>query len=191
MKKIYFKKGMWEENFVYAYCPRFPFSPEFVQKNGYIENSVNPDMRDGFDYVTALLCEKYESVKLTLECSFEKYGAPLITIAEDVFKNEEGNLIYKNYHEVVLWEGGINIWHLKDEEGSVKIKKLAALDFPLEGGKRHTFSAEIVKGGIKAVCGSYSFYVAIPTLPEKFYAGITGCENINKFYSLEIEEKNK
>ena len=32
------------------------------------------------------------------------------------------------------------------------------------------------------------FSVSLPTMPDEFYFGITGCEGINRFYNLSIEK---
>ena len=180
--KIEFKKGKWEQFFTHAYCCRFPQRPEFFQGDGFVSNRENPQMADGFDYTTIITNKKYGvGTKIELECSFEKYGAPLITLTDEV---SDG--VYKNYHEVVLWENGINVWHLCEVDGKMQIKKLAAIPFKVDNS-RHTLSVEILENGILAKALGQELYLRIENLPAKVFIGLTACENINRFYSVAIE----
>lgn len=182
--KIEFKKGEWEQFFTHAYCCRFPQRPLFFQGRNYISNRENPNMADGFDYTTIITHEKYgKGTKIKLECSFEKYGAPLITLTDEVL-----NGVYKNYHEVVLWENGINVWHLSEIDGKMQIKKLASIPFKVDSSI-HSLCVEILENGIKAKAMEHEIYLRIENLPSEVFVGLTACENINRFYSVTIENE--
>ena len=182
MTKINFRKGQWEEFFSYAYCCRFPFKPKLIQEENCVLNGKNPEMADGFDYTTILTKEKYKRAKIALECSFEEYGAPLITLT-----NECG--VYKKYHEVVLWEKGINVWQLFEIDGKMQIKKLAAMPFEVDSKKKHTLFVEIMEKGLKIKALGHELYLRVDSLPEEMYIGFTACENINRLYSVTIEKE--
>lgn len=180
--KVNFKKGEWEQFFDYAYCCRFLQRPKLFQEKDYVVNGRNPEMADGFDYTTILTKEKYKRAKIELDCSFDEYGAPLITLTK-----ESG--VYKNYHEVVLWEKGINVWQLFEVDGKMQIKKLAAMPFEVESQKRHTLFVEILEKGLRINALGHELFLRIDSLPEEMYIGLTACENINRFYSVTIEKE--
>lgn len=190
MKDIKFTKGNWEEYFEYAYTQRFPFKPSFIQEDECIVNSRNPEMKDGFDYTTIMTKEKYGiGTKLCVTCSFEEYGAPLITFTNKLERDKEGTLCYGACYEVVLWENGINVWNLFAENGEIKWHKLLAAEFPLEAGIKYEMYIELEEKTIKVVVGDRSMTLRIENLPEEVYIGITGCENINRFYSVKINKE--
>ena len=189
MKNIEFTKGNWEEYFEYAYTRRFPFKPKFIQEEECIVNSRNPEMQDGFDYTTIMTKEKYGiGTRLSVTCSFENYGAPLITLTNKLERDKEGNLWYGACYEVVLQEEGINVWDLFEEDGEIKWHKLLALEFPLETGLKHEMYIELEEKTVKVVVGDRSATLRIENLPEEVYIGITGCEDINRFYSVKIDK---
>jgi hypothetical protein len=188
MKDIKFTKGNWEEYFEYAYTRRFPFKPEFIQEEDCISNSKNPEMKDVFDYTTIMTKEKYGTgTRLWVTCSFENYGAPLITLTDNLKRDEDGNLSYGACHEVVLWEKGINVWNLFEEKGEIKYHKLLAVEFPLEAGIKHEMYIELDNKAVKVVIGDKTQTLRIENLSEEVYIGITGCEDINRFYSVKID----
>ena len=190
MKDIRFTKGNWEEYFEYAYTQRFPFKPKFVQEEDCIANSTNPGMNDGFDYTTIMTKEKYGiGTRLRVTCSFEEYGAPLITLTDNLKRDEEGDLCYGPCYEVVLWEEGINVWHLFEDNGEIKWHKLLAAEFPVEAGTKHEMYIELLEKAVKVVVGENTMTLRIENLPEEVYIGITGCENINRFYNLKIDNE--
>lgn len=194
MKKIKFTGGNWEKYFEYAYTKRFPFDPEFEQEEDCLVNKRNPGMSDGFDYTTIMTKEKYgEGTKLCVICSFEKYGAPLITLTDSPQRDENGKLRYGACYEVVLWENGINVWDLYEENSEIKWKRIMAQQFELKPEEKHEILIELKEDKcIRVVQGDYDFILRIENLPDEMYFGITGCENINRFYEMSItngEEK--
>ncbi len=44
------------------------------------------------------------------------------------------------------------------------------------------------RGEVRATIGDRSVLLRIENLPKEFYIGITGCENINRIYSVNIED---
>ena len=187
-KNIEFTKGNWEEHFRYASSDRFDFEPRFYQEEGCIVNGRNPEMVDGFDYTTIMTKEMYkEGTKIWLTCSFEEYGAPLVTLTDRIRKAEDGNYRHGPCHEFVVWENGLNIWHMFDVDGEIKFNQLLGLDFHLEPGVKHELYLEIMDKCIRIVLGGQDVLLRIEDLPKEVYLGITGCENINRFYDLRIE----
>ena len=189
MKNIEFTKGNWEEYFDYASTTRFPFVPKFIQEEDCIVNGRNPEMRDGFDYTTIMTKEKYGAgTNFSTVCSFEKFGAPLITLTDKLEKDENSDLRYGVCYEIVLWEKGINIWDFFMDGDTLKWHRSAALEFPLEAGQKYELEIELMEKYFKVSLGDKNIILRAEALPEEVYIGITGCENINRFYSLKIDE---
>lgn len=188
MKKIEFKKGKWEKELVHAYPLRFKETPRFVQGEDFIVNKEDSSREDGYDYVSVMDKTPYPiGTKILAETLFEDFGAPLITISDELYLDENGNHKYQNYYEVVLWEKGINVWRIELVNGEVTVDLVAGVNMPLEAGKKHNVSVEIWdKRLIIDINGQYINLMA-PKLLENVYLGVTACENINKFYSIEIE----
>ena len=192
MKEIKFTKGNWEEYFEHAYTKRFPFKPKFIQEDECIANSKNPEMKDGFDYTTIMTKEKYGiGTRLWFTCSFENYGAPLITLTDKLERDDDGDLCYGACHEVVLWEEGINVWNLYEENGEIKWYKLFAAEFSLEPGVKHEMYIEIENKTLKMIIGDKILTLRIENLSDEVYIGITGCEDINRFYNVRIDNKEQ
>ena len=189
MKKIEFKKGNWENELVHAYPFRFSETPEFLQGEDYIVNKADPTREDGFDYVSLMDKQSYPvGTKISTVCSFEKYGAPLITISDELYIDENGNYKYQNYYEVVLWEEGINVWRLEYVDGEVKVDLVVGVNMSLEENKNHSVTVEVADKRLKIDINGKYIDLMTPKLPENVYLGITACENINKFYSMTIDE---
>ena len=192
MKKIEFKKGQWEEKLVHAYPFRFTETPQFMQGEDFIVNKEDPTRSDGYDYVSVMDKTPYPmGTKISAQTLFEAFGAPLVTISDELYIDENGNHKYQNYYEVVLWEKGINVWRIEFVDGEVTVDLVAGINIPLEAGKKHNVSVEIWdKRLIIDINGQYINLMA-PKLPKNVYLGVTACENINKFYTMEIETEIK
>lgn len=187
-KAIQFTQGKWENFFEYAYTKRFPFTPTFFQEEDCIANGRNPGMKDGFDYTTIVTKEKFGAgTKMQLTCSFEEYGAPLITLTDVLGKDENGNLTYDKCHEVVLWEKGLNVWDIFVEEGQIKWNKLLFSEFSVPVNTKYEICLELMDKCVKVSAGNQSILLRIENLPDEVYIGITGCENINRFYNVTFE----
>lgn len=188
MKHISFTKGNWEHLFDYAYTWRFPETPKFVQEENCIVNTKDGIRQNGCDFTSIMLKQTYEvGTKISFTASFESYGAPLLVIADGLDQDEDGNLRFGNYQEVVLWEKGVNVWDFHRANDKIQIDWLLRSDYPTEPGKRYKLTVELGKQRLKVWLEGHYFELRVPSLPERFYLGITACEGINRFYDLEIE----
>ena len=187
---IKFTKGCWEEYFEHAYNEKFPFKPQFIQEENCIVNGSNPEMKDfAYDYTTIMTKEMFgKGTKIHTTCSFEEFGAPLLTFTDTMKRDEDGDLWYAACKEVVLWKNGVNVWDLYVEDGEIKYHLLAAVKFDLEKNVKHELFVELGEESVRFVIGDKDVMVRIADLPEKVYVGITTCENINRFYDLKIEK---
>ena len=190
MTKIEFKPGCWEESFVYAYNSRFSQMPKFKQAEDCILNCVNPQREDGFDYTTIMSKQMFEEgSKIAFSCSFEDYGAPLFIIADNLEKDNDGNLWYGVGYEVVLWEKGINVWEFFLDNGELKYHKSFFAEFEVKSKTIHRLQIELLNKYIGISVNDKNFVLRAENLPSKAYVGVTGCENINRIYSFEYELK--
>ncbi len=188
---IQFTKGNWEDRFDYAYTCRFPFAPKLVQEADCVRNSASSGMKDGFDYTSILLKDKYgKGTEMSLTCSFEEYGAPLLVFPKSLWQDEEGHLRYGDYHEVVLYKDGINVWDLYMVNGEVKWNLLFSSDFRVQENAKQTFQVKLLDKGLKITVGDRAYYVRIGNLPAEVYVGITACENINRIYEFSITDRD-
>ena len=195
--EITFTKGNWERYFNYAYTRRLPHTPRFIQEADCIVNARKSE------FTTILLKDRYTpGARISFTASFESYGAPLLVIVKDLERDEQGNLRFWDYQEIVLWEKGVNVWNFqKDEtnsgntrwdgfsavENGIRIDWLMSNCHPLEAGKLYTMTVELGKQRLKVWVEGHYFELRVPSLPEKAYLGITACEGINRFYNLTLE----
>lgn len=188
-----FSRGQWSmDGLTYAYTYRFPETPVFRQLDDCILNSENGSQEQGFDNITLLTKEKcLYGTRIETKCSFDHFGAPLVTIAENIIPDENGNMRFGNYIEVVLYEKGVNVWRMYYKEGKVTWDWLLSVEFPLEEKKIHTLSVEILKSKLAILVNERKMTLHVNDMYPSFHVGINACEGINRFYSMEIEEATK
>lgn len=186
---IEFKKGLWENSFVYANSFRWNDDPEFIQQEDHIHNRKISEERFGYDNISLMTAEKYApGVKVSTVCSFDDFGAPLIVIAEDLIPDANGFPRYGEYLEIVLYENGVNVWRMHmDEAHKVTWHKALGVEFPVTAKEKHELTVEITPDYlIIGTCGR-KMTLRVYDMPQKFHLGIDACEGINRFYSFGIE----
>ena len=183
----------WENHFTETYSVVAGSAREhFVQREDGIENIALGDGKH-YAYISAAYREKLtRGASISVDCSFVSYGAPLVTLANEIGSDRDGHPLYGDHYEIVVYEGGCNVWYVKKApEGSPSpftAENPLRLYFPIKGGERVTLKvATGVRTGFLSVelCG-HRFEVPAPHLAEQFYVGFTACEGINRFYSAEI-----
>lgn len=184
-----FARGQWAmDGLTYAYTYRFPETPVFRQLDDCIANSENGSSTQGFDNITLLTKEKHlPGTRIVTECSFDHFGAPLVTIAENLIPDENGNMRFGDYIEVVVYENGVNVWRMYYKEGKVTWDCLLSVEFPLKEKKIHVLSVEILKEKLIIFANERKKTLHVNDLYPSFHVGINACEGINRFYSMEIE----
>lgn len=195
MKKIYtFNKDGWnKEDFRYAYSPACFDRVEFKQEDDCVVNGTGKSLF-GYEYVSILeRIARKTGVRVQTECSFEKFGAPLIVFSDDIQVNERGEWIYGKHFEVVAYEEGINIWHIvpcyENKERPIKPTLLASKKFNIDANSRIVIKLEVLKDCIKTWVNGEFLEIAVEDLPQnELWVGVTACEGINRFYSLTVED---
>ena len=196
MKKTYnFANGTWNtEDLEYAYSPACFDRAAFRQEEDCIVNGVGKSLF-GYEYISLLDKTKRKvGVKLTLKCSFEKFGAPLIVFSNDLPVNEKGEKIYGEHYEVVAYEKGINVWKVipwpERVERPIKPFLLAKKEFGIAGNEMIEIKVEVLENKIKSWVNGEYLETEVEGLPTEFWVGFTACEGINRFYSFEIEDND-
>ena len=186
-----FSKGNWTmEGLTKAYSCRFEQDSEFIQGEEYIENPYDPEMRDGYSYISLVTKEKLKpGVKLTTRFSFFGLAAPLVVLVKELF-DKNGLPSYGDYQEVVVWKNGLNVWNLwLREDKTVEYHKLLGIDASLEEGVVHTLTVEVEEEGFWITMDSQKLYIRDEHIYPEFHFGITGCEGVCRFYDMEITQK--
>jgi hypothetical protein len=182
-----FRRGGWDlSRFRYIYSPKFSPTPRFVQEDDCIVN--RRDAAGGFDYVSLITKEKFRTgTTISTRCSFEKYGAPLIVLTDDVRGGKNGELRFGHHMEIVAYVGGVNVWSLEPMEGDVCPENLLRQKFAVPEGKTVCLTVCPQKDRLEISLDGNSFSVAADCMPGGFFAGVTACEGIDRFYDFTAE----
>jgi hypothetical protein len=148
----------------------------------------------GHDYISIAHKSSFTvGTRAALVCSFENYGAPLITLANSIGADEGGNPLYGDHYEIVAYEGGCNVWYITKAPDGAKRPFLndccLRVNFPIEAGSKIELGvATGNRPGFISVslCGQ-NFDLPVPKLNDEFFIGFTACEGINRLYSAVID----
>lgn len=188
MKTVFSKGGWNQSDFQYVYSPKFAPTPRFVQEDGCLVNRGDP-ATGHYDYVSMVTARKFRAgTVLSTRCSFVKYGAPLIVLTNDIRKGKNGELRYGRHMEIVAYEGGVNVWSLEPLANDVHPTNLLRQKFSVSAGKIIHLTVCPQKGKLDISLDGNSFSVKADCVPDEFYAGITACEGINRFYDFTADE---
>jgi hypothetical protein len=177
------------DGLVNAYCARFDQESVFLQKETCIENPKDPNMTDGYSYISLMTKEKFKpGVRFSFTCDFEGKAAPLMVMAREMYE-ENGMTKYGNYQEVVLFKNGLNVWNLwQQEDGKVVYHKLLGIEENVTEKELHTVTVDILQEVFRVTFNGHSFYLRVNHGYEDFHLGITGCEGVCRFYDMEITQ---
>ncbi len=190
-------RGQWNrDEWLPVKSARWDYVGEFIQEDDHIVNRC-PDVSDEelyAKYVTDVYAsqiwhEKFEA-KAEISCtmSFDHLMAPLIVIAPTLGKDDKGRLEYREHHEIVLYNEGINVWHYTFDNGP-KWHLAAFLRAPFAAKERHTLRITVERRRevqLTIECGGHVFGYQDEYLTDSFYAGITACEGKNRFYDFSV-----
>ena len=130
----------WEADFSHTYSLVCPSRNSFIQEADAIVNSYNEEMK-GHDYISLAHKARFSvGTRTSLVCSFESYGAPLITIANSIGTDANGYALYGDHYEIVAYEGGCNVWYITKAPDGAKRPFLndccLRVNFPIEAGSK-------------------------------------------------------
>ena len=188
--RVDFGRGKWNRGeWINVKSSRWEYVKDFVQADDHILNPC-PDLPDEeiyanhvTDIYTSMVYgKKFEAkAKISSVMSFDHLMAPLIVIAPRLGEDSEGRPEFREHHEVVLYNEGINVWHYVFEGGKAKWHLAAFLRAPFEAKRKYDLEVVLEKRR-----GQVHFGYQDETLPESFYAGITACEGRNRFYDFRV-----
>ena len=181
-----------KQDFMYAISPLCRGAhPEFAEESDAVVNRALPE-EGQFEYISMVTREKLPmGTKLTVHCSFDHFGAPLIVFSDDIGTDENGTNLYGLHFEVVAFEEGCNVWHIEpagpDAPRPIKTEKIGILRFPVAEGSRVEITTALGQGEITVSVNGQSLTLAREDFPASAHMGFTACEGINRFYDLTIE----
>lgn len=185
--RIDFAVTKWNPNdFEYVDSLRTPCGATFMQETDCIVNDTQKENINDHNYVSLLHGRVMTlPAEVETECLFERFGAPLIVLTDDVRVAEDGRKVYGHHFEVVAYEEGINVWELNGTEQPLKI---AYARFPVTAGEKLTLRVRLNPGRITAELNGQVLEAKAERLPMNLRAGITGCEGVNRFYRFTVSE---
>lgn len=196
--KYCFNEGVNEQEFFYAWSPQSKTHVKFTMGDGYIVNKETP-LPEGqqrtygdHEHISLLTKQTYGvGSTITVECDFNVFGAPLLVLTNELI-TINGVQSYDRHIEVVAYENGINVWDIKyapdkPERNFIAPIKIAFKKFKIQNEERIFITAKILEDGLLVTVNGESLKVEIENMPQQAYVGLTACEGINRFYSLEIE----
>ena len=200
-----FARGKWDPaEWTVFKSLRFDYAHAFVQKDDHIENPC-PEGLDDEEIYANHVTEVYASivrpvrlsgtVEVASTMSFDHLMAPLIVITPELDADDQGRPAFKKHYEIVLYNEGINVWHYTYENGNLSWHLAAFARAPFEPKKRYELKVTMAKGKremrMTVECGGVKFGLEDPELPSSFYAGVTGCEGRNRFYSFSAKTSDE
>ena len=192
MKKIYsFGKGIDNADFFYCYSTHAKTFEPFVQEEDCVKNTYRPELKY-YDYIGLLTRKRYSfGTKVTVECSFEKAGAPLILLSDDIQKNGQGRNVLGLHFEAVAYANGCNVWHIlpfpERQEYAIKPTKIDCLEFSVRENERVEIEVVLQRNAMSVRVQDKVLTVKNTEIPEKCHVGFTACEGICRFYKMTVE----
>ncbi len=195
--KYDFSRGQWRrEDFAAAASVKVPYRLAFSQGEDSIHNEGADRAGDAYAYVSMALRRRAAlPCRVRTVCSFNRYGAPLILLADSLDTLPDGRLQYGHHIEIVGWEQGVNVWDLTVDptaRGGQRAAKLMGFSFPVADRSRLALTAhadgKTLRVRIESEGKSGEFTCPGALAGGSAYVGITACEGENYFYSLEVDE---
>ena len=190
MKKLYkFPEGIDSGDFFYCYSPQAKVRGIFQREADCVKNQYVEAVSD-YEYLTVITEKKYPTgTEISAECDFDKFGAPLLVISNDLWE-KDGAKMFGLHYEVVAFEDGCNVWRIVRDDSvkrGIKPTKLLHDQFKIENEERISITAKILGDRILVNINGHESEAICPDLPDEFHVGFTACEGINKFYSFSVE----
>jgi len=199
VRRFEFGRGGWDRNmWMDVKSPRWDYVNSFVQAEDHIVNPC-PDVSDEElyarhvteVYACQVLKEKVEAkARISCTMSFDHLMAPLIVVAPRFGEDALGRPEFREHHEIVLYNEGINVWHYTYAEGRLAWHLAAFLRTPFAPRTRHCLSVTVERRRevqLTIECGGHRFGYQDEFLTDSFYTGLTACEGRNRFYDFRVE----
>lgn len=189
-----FTQGNWNiKDWQMVKSPRWDHLGEWIQKKDCIQNAtpVNATAKDlggakaGETYTSMVLKQKASGrLEISSTLSFEDQYAPLIVLADNLGQDTSGHPEYRNHTEIVIYDGGINIWQHYYRDGKPSWVKVAWENFKLKSKTKYHVQVKVDGNRIEVTAGGHTLGCTDLDLPSQYYVGVTACEGINNFYEF-------
>jgi len=191
-----FDKAGWDASkWILVKSPRWDHFGTWVQETGHIRNTV-PEGVSAEELLSKRAKETYSSmvyhdkvsgqVTIRATMAFDHRMAPLIVLAPELGKDARERPEYREHFEVVLFDEGVNVWHHTYRNGKPSWHKAAYARFPLKPNTPYTLLVRKTDRALHIEVDGHVFGYLDDSLPDTFYAGITGCEGVNRFYDFSL-----
>ena len=191
MKISFAKNGNWREKLRLAFMLRFDAKADYLQEEDCVADPLDDRFGCAYAYVGTLTHDTYESgTQIGLRCSFEGYGAPMLTLAEEMALDKDGDAHYGGCIEIVIWKHGMNVWRHIRENDCMTYHHIMGIFTPLEEGVIHELRVKVDGKMLLTDIDGKRFSVRIEDMPEKFWVGAALCEGENRLYDLQINEND-
>ena len=200
-----FARGAWDPNdWIMVRSPRWDHPGKWVQADAYIQNETPKDAtpqdllgkRAGETYTSMVLRKKLSpdiTVRSTLE--FTHQMAPLIVIAPELGRDDQGSPEYREHYEIVIYDKGLNLWYHNFKDGKPWWKKIAESSFALKPNTRYNLAVTVSKKQhgkmISISVAGHHIGILRESFPDQFHVGITGCEGKNNFYDFQVDKSRQ
>lgn len=197
-----FMPGAWNKNdFIGVKSSRWEHIGSFRQEANHIVNVCPKDATDK-DMLSKRAGETYAALvyknpitgnsEIKADMSFDYRMAPSIVLAGELGKGKNNYPEFREHYEIVLYDQGINVWHHWFENGKQVWKKAGFVKATFQPKVKYEMEVEVkfTAGGtlLEISVGEVKMHVMVNNLPRTYYAGIIGCEGLNRFYEFEIEK---
>ena len=168
--------------------PQSDSDTPFVQGDSHVEN------RSDGSWSCMMLTNRFAApMTFTTMARFEYRMAPAIVIASDLETDTQGHKTLGSFYEIVLYDGGLNVWrHGRDEGGAPIVEKVAYLNHRYEPKVPYALTVTVERGSEKGRafgqmtvrCHGETLGFRDPVVPSEFYAGILCSEGRCRFYNF-------
>lgn len=96
-------------------------------------------------------------------------------------------MAYRDHFEIVLWDQGVNIWHVTSDSEKLTATKTAFSTFSLEKNRLYKITVLKRENELTVIVGSHIIGYHETNLPATFFVGIAGHEGVCRFYDFAVE----
>lgn len=158
---------------------------EWAQQEEYIENKE----ASSHGFTSMILRREWRGdFRISAGMAFMERMAPSIVLAWGLGSDAQNHPEYREFIEIVLWDGGVNCWlHSRENDKPVWVKSVYCR-FPIEKEIRHQL--EVARKGkeLAITVGEHSFGYHVDVLPDDLSIGVTAAEGINRLYDFTLRE---
>ena len=178
---------------------RWAWRSAWVQEGDHIRNQVPTGAsedelrgpRAPETYASRVWKERVSGpLRVCAELSFDHRMAPSIVLAPELSADCNSQPQYREHYEVVLYDQGVNVWHHTFALGRPRWQKLAHHPFALAPRQHHILEVEKRAAALVVRVASRELALPCPALSDHCYAGLTGCEGVNRFYSFSVHTQS-